>query len=161
MSAKAIIRHSIMLQFVEMIFQRLCSVSRTIALPTRHVTTAATSTQSSPRKMHRPTLLFHAGCANHLPSAPRQNEIETALRRVCTAGSHMLERGASAIDTVVATVASMEDCELFNAGKGAVMTAQGDHEVMEKPQRYCPLLTMQSWRPVSWTAPMVSMVPWP
>lgn len=51
--------------------------------------------------------------------------INTALK----AGYTLLEQGASATDAVTAAVMSLEDCHLFNAGRGSVFTAEGTHEM--------------------------------
>jgi beta-aspartyl-peptidase (threonine type) len=45
------------------------------------------------------------------------------------AGYRVLERGGSSIDAVEAAIRVMEDCPLFNAGKGAVFTAEGTNEL--------------------------------
>ena len=45
------------------------------------------------------------------------------------AGEAVLEKGGSSLDAVEAAVRSMEDNPIFNAGKGAVFTAQGTNEL--------------------------------
>ena len=52
-----------------------------------------------------------------------------ALRAALTVGSDLLAQGAPALDAVEATVRSLEDCPLFNAGRGAVFTHEGHHEM--------------------------------
>ncbi|QCK16366.1 beta-aspartyl-peptidase [Mangrovivirga cuniculi] len=54
-----------------------------------------------------------------------RSALETALK----AGEKILEKGGSASDAVTEAVASMEDSELFNAGKGSVFTNNEDHEL--------------------------------
>jgi beta-aspartyl-peptidase (threonine type) len=44
-------------------------------------------------------------------------------------GYQILSRGGSSLDAVEATIRVMEDCPLFNAGKGAVFTANGVNEL--------------------------------
>lgn len=44
-------------------------------------------------------------------------------------GYELLEKGGSSIDAVQAAVMSLEDCPLFNAGKGAVFNNAGKHEM--------------------------------
>ncbi|MEY3815375.1 MAG: hypothetical protein RJB23_105, partial [Pseudomonadota bacterium] len=44
-------------------------------------------------------------------------------------GYALLHKGASATDAVAAAVTSLENCTLFNAGKGSVFTAEGTHEM--------------------------------
>ncbi len=51
--------------------------------------------------------------------------LETALR----AGHAVLAEGGSALDAVVAAVVILEDSPLFNAGRGAVFTHEGAHEL--------------------------------
>src|SRR6478752_1973862 len=51
--------------------------------------------------------------------------LETALE----AGSKILAGGGTALDAVTATVTSLEDYDLFNAGKGAVFSKEGTHEM--------------------------------
>lgn len=52
-----------------------------------------------------------------------------ALRTALGEGEKILKEGGSALDAVTSTVISLEDCPLFNAGKGAVFTAEGLHEM--------------------------------
>lgn len=54
---------------------------------------------------------------------------EKHLLEATELGSSMLNQGASALDVAQAVVVYMEDCPLFNAGKGAVKTAEGTHEL--------------------------------
>ncbi len=51
--------------------------------------------------------------------------LEEALRR----GHAVLKEGGTALDAVEAAVRAMEDCPLFNAGKGSVFNADGQHEM--------------------------------
>lgn len=52
-----------------------------------------------------------------------------ALEEALTVGYNVLEKQGSSTDAVCAAVSSLEDCPLFNAGKGSVFTAQGTHEM--------------------------------
>lgn len=52
-----------------------------------------------------------------------------ALQYCLNEGKKALQLGASALDVVELTVKALEDCELFNAGKGAVFTHEGLHEM--------------------------------
>jgi beta-aspartyl-peptidase (threonine type) len=51
--------------------------------------------------------------------------LQTALR----AGHAVLERGGSALDAVMQAVCVLEDCPLFNAGRGSVLTSEGEVEM--------------------------------
>ena len=52
-----------------------------------------------------------------------------ALEAALATGYEMLRTGAAALDAVEAAVRSLEDCPLFNAGRGAVFTHEGHHEM--------------------------------
>jgi beta-aspartyl-peptidase (threonine type) len=52
-----------------------------------------------------------------------------ALDSALTLGETVLKNGGSALDAVERTVAWMEDCPLFNAGRGAVFTREGRNEL--------------------------------
>lgn len=51
--------------------------------------------------------------------------LDTALMK----GQDILEAGGSAEEAVIACIVYMEDCPLFNAGRGAVTTASGTREL--------------------------------
>jgi beta-aspartyl-peptidase (threonine type) len=51
------------------------------------------------------------------------------LREALAAGAALLDRGESALAAVEAAVLLLEDNPLFNAGKGAVYNASGEHEL--------------------------------
>ena len=61
----------------------------------------------------------------HADVAPYHEGLQAALR----AGAAVLEGGGSALDAAQAAVQSLEDCVLFNAGKGAVYTSDERHEM--------------------------------
>ena len=54
---------------------------------------------------------------------------DTALRACVEAGEAVLRSDGSALDAVTAAVCALEDEPLFNAGRGAVFTAAGVHEM--------------------------------
>ena len=51
------------------------------------------------------------------------------LRAALHAGHAVLSRGGTALDAVTAAVMALEDDPLFNAGRGAVLTSAGRHEM--------------------------------
>jgi beta-aspartyl-peptidase (threonine type) len=51
------------------------------------------------------------------------------LEEALAAGFSVLTKGGNAIDAVAAAVVSLEDCILFNAGRGSVFTKTGTHEM--------------------------------
>ncbi len=62
-------------------------------------------------------------------SAGRAELYHSGLRHALFAGRAILDGGGSALDAVTAAVASLEDDPLFNAGRGAVFTSAGGHEM--------------------------------
>ena len=56
-------------------------------------------------------------------------DYRAALHAALATGAALLAQGAPALDAVEATVRSLEDCPLFNAGRGAVFTHEGHHEM--------------------------------
>lgn len=62
-------------------------------------------------------------------SAEQERAYRQSLQQVITAGAGQLAAGASALDVVEATVGLLEDDPLFNAGRGAVFTAEGRNEL--------------------------------
>lgn len=58
-----------------------------------------------------------------------EREHREALRHAQQAGWEQLVAGASALEAVEAAVVSLEDCPLFNAGRGSVYTAEETQEM--------------------------------
>jgi len=59
----------------------------------------------------------------------RESAYRAALERSLRTGYKVLRSGGTGVDAVVAAIVVMEDSPLFNAGKGAVYTASGRHEL--------------------------------
>ncbi|MEN1679720.1 MAG: isoaspartyl peptidase/L-asparaginase [Planctomycetota bacterium] len=75
------------------------------------------------------SIALHGG-AGSLPKdmpAERRTEYQEALESCLAVGVTVLERGGSALDAVEQTVMALEDCPLFNAGRGAVFDETGGH----------------------------------
>jgi len=76
-------------------------------------------------------LVVHGGAG----AAPAEIDAELAaayregLRAALAAGERVLAAGGAALDAVVAAVTSLEDCEHFNAGRGAALTTDGTAEL--------------------------------
>lgn len=70
-----------------------------------------------------------AGSSSGNMSEESKSQYEKHLLEATELGSSMLIQGAAALDVAQAVVVYMEDCPLFNAGKGAVKTADGTHEL--------------------------------
>lgn len=77
-------------------------------------------------------LVLHGGAGTMHPDKFRGSVEKVyldALHLAASIGRSMLLEGSSALDAVEATVKSLEDCPLFNAGRGSVFNADGQHEM--------------------------------
>lgn len=71
-----------------------------------------------------------AGVITRGSMTPEQEAaFRTGLQEALEAGAEVLRNGGSALDAVQAAVIPMENNPIFNAGKGAVFTAAGTHEL--------------------------------
>ncbi|WP_310384052.1 isoaspartyl peptidase/L-asparaginase family protein [Roseateles sp.] len=79
-----------------------------------------------------PLLAIHGGAGTLLRSkmtSAKEAAYLAALQRILLAGQAQLGAGAPALEVVVEAVRQLEECELFNAGRGAVYTAAATHEL--------------------------------
>lgn len=78
------------------------------------------------------SLALHGGAGTLIKgamTAEKESEYKAALKTALNTGYAVIEKGGTALDAVETTVKSLEDCPLFNAGKGSVFTAAGTHEM--------------------------------
>lgn len=70
-----------------------------------------------------------------------QEAYRSGLRKALEAGKAVLEKGGTSLDACETVVRILEDDELFNAGRGAVYTHEGTHEldaaIMDGGSRRC------------------------
>jgi beta-aspartyl-peptidase (threonine type) len=79
-----------------------------------------------------PALAIHGGCgvmAEHEMTAEEWDAARDALKQALRAGAVVLQRAGSALDAVQAAVLVMEDSPWFNAGFGAALNADAQHEL--------------------------------
>lgn len=62
-------------------------------------------------------------------TALRESQYRDGLEAALAAGADVLTRGGSSMDAVTAAVVTLEDVPLFNAGRGAVLNGDGEHEL--------------------------------
>lgn len=82
--------------------------------------------------MQQTSLAIHGGAGTLVKSAmsaEKEKAYTDALAEALAAGNTILLKGGSSLDAVEAAVRSMEDCPLFNAGRGSVYTSDGKHEM--------------------------------
>jgi beta-aspartyl-peptidase (threonine type) len=78
------------------------------------------------------TIAIHGGAGTILQSmlTPKlESNYKQGLQNALDAGYEVLKQNGSSLDAVCAAVKSLENNELFNAGKGSVFTHKGIHEM--------------------------------
>lgn len=76
------------------------------------------------------TLIIHGGAGEEMMLNSKVVEvIEFALQTALGLGSQVLQHGGSSLDAVQKSVEALEDCFLFNAGKGSVFNKEGKNEM--------------------------------
>ena len=121
---------------------------------------ASCGPQPSPALSSQATwaLAIHGG-AGHFGeedlTATQEEAYEAALSSALELGQALLDGGAPAVDVVEQVVRLLEDDSLFNAGRGAVFTSEGTHEldasIADGASRNCGAVTgLQGFRhPIS------------
>jgi len=82
--------------------------------------------------MGNPVLAIHGGAgamAREEASAAIRAAYQDALNEILRNAGRILDEGGTALDTVTEAVRLLEECPLFNAGRGAVLTSAGTHEL--------------------------------
>lgn len=77
-------------------------------------------------------IAIHGGAGYMDPATMSEERIATyekSLKKALELGVALLEKGTDAVDVVQNVITLMEDDSLFNAGKGAVLTADGEAEL--------------------------------
>ena len=78
------------------------------------------------------SIALHGGAGNMKPenfTEEQIDEYQQELSKALSIGVEILKSGGSSTDAVEQVVRYLEDCPLFNAGKGAVFTHEGRNEL--------------------------------
>jgi len=92
----------------------------------------ASAMMAGAQQPHAWAIVVHggAGVIERKSMTPQmESEYRAGLKKAIEAGAHELERGGSSLDAVEATARILEDDPNFNAGRGAVFTADGKNEL--------------------------------
>lgn len=82
--------------------------------------------------MKKHAIAIHGGAGTilrALMTPKKEAQYKLGLQNALLAGNQILSKGGSSLDAVEAAVMSLENFPLFNAGKGAVFTNKGTHEM--------------------------------
>jgi L-asparaginase / beta-aspartyl-peptidase len=77
-------------------------------------------------------LAIHGGAgamAREEASADVREAYQNAMREILRHAGRILDAGGTALDAVTEAVRLLEECPLFNAGRGSVFTSAGTHEL--------------------------------
>ena len=97
---------------------------------TEETAQASVATTSAERPDY--ALVIHGGAGTILPeniTDEQEASIRATLHEALKIGEGVLSQGGSALDAVEATIVFMENSDHFNAGRGAVYTNAGRHEL--------------------------------
>ena len=86
----------------------------------------------APTKSVEYAMVIHGGAGTILKknmSAAQDSAYRQTLTQALNIGGNILKTGGSSTEAVIETIAFMEDSPLFNAGKGAVFTHDGQNEL--------------------------------
>jgi len=83
-------------------------------------------------QQHTYSIAIHGGAGTILRSEmtlEKEQAYKHALQTALNAGEAILKQKGNALDAVEAAIIELENCPLFNAGKGAVFTHEETHEM--------------------------------
>ena len=108
-----------------------CAVVAAAVLVGRGAGGSSEARAAGPQDRARDVIFAIHGGAGTIANLPPDQEraYRDALETALEAGQEVLEDGGEATDAVKAAIVTMEDSELFNAGKGAVFTTDAGHEL--------------------------------
>ncbi len=87
---------------------------------------------ADPLRTKKIALAVHGGAGTIAPAMmtpQREKAYREALELALRLGHDVLQQGGSALNAVEAAVRALEDSPLFNAGRGSVFNADGQHEM--------------------------------
>ncbi len=96
------------------------------------VLTVSTSTAYANNKEPSYALVIHGGAGAITPdklTTEQENGIKDTLHKALDAGKQILSGGGTSLDAVTASIMVLENSHYFNAGRGAVFTAEGKNEL--------------------------------
>ncbi len=108
----------------------LKSIAKTAAIAA--LTLAGGTSMASDNEKPEYALVIHGGAGTITPdklTPELDKEIRGTLLKALSTGQEILASGGTSLDAITATIQVMENSPHFNAGKGAVFTAEGKNEL--------------------------------
>jgi L-asparaginase / beta-aspartyl-peptidase len=108
---------------------------RPLAVPLLALAAAAALpalSQTAAPAAHAWSIVVHGGAGvieRKSMSPETEAAYRAAMKTAIEAGAAVLQKGGSSLDAIQATIQILEDDPLFNAGRGAVFTAEGKNEL--------------------------------
>ncbi|MGM0634676.1 MAG: isoaspartyl peptidase/L-asparaginase family protein [Bacteroidota bacterium] len=109
-----------------------CNLESKQSIPVKNQQQEVEELQTNQSKSNQFGIALHGGAGTIQPemmSDSIQKAYENKLTEAIQLGHQILENGGNAETAVVKVIQILEDSPLFNAGKGAVMTAEHTHEL--------------------------------
>lgn len=111
---------------------QICGETIQIAASIRNVKGVHCNQNQNKNIMNIPAIAVHGG-SGAISESIRDPKISkpylNALQEALDNGFTKLKNESPALEAVAKAVCVLEDCDLFNAGKGSVFTAKGEHEM--------------------------------
>lgn len=102
---------------------------KNVALTAGGVALTGSLLEANPSKKATPIIVIHGGTSGLGLTQEEFLQRKAGMEKSLLAGQKVLSDGGTAIEAVIAAIKVMEDDPLFNAGKGAVFTAEGFNEL--------------------------------
>lgn len=101
-----------------------------LAISCQHTEKQQNMAEKTPRPAYALAIHGGAGALQRSEMSPeREAAYLAALDSALTIGETVLQNGGTALEAVEKTIVYLEDCPLFNAGRGAVFTHEGRNEL--------------------------------
>ncbi|MBL7827099.1 MAG: isoaspartyl peptidase/L-asparaginase, partial [Saprospiraceae bacterium] len=108
----------------------LCSATLFCACETQQQDPSAMKKEAPEKLPYSLAIHGGAGTISRAKMTPeKEAAYHAALDSALTIGETILKNGGTALDAVEKTITFLEDCPLFNAGRGAVFTHEGKNEL--------------------------------
>lgn len=118
-----------MMKVTSLLIAAVFSIALTALVSCQSPQETSQASSADPRVDYAIAIHGGAGVISKSVDESTRGEYEESLRQALELGRKMLNEGASGLDVVEQVIRQLEDEPKFNAGKGAVYTHEGKHEL--------------------------------